>query len=360
MKRIIALVGLLLMLCCSSVFAQSVTAVGVGTTPSEAEQDAMRNAVEQVMGTLVDSSTLVRNAQLVEDSIYTTSRGFIEQYTVTDKRMEGGLWNVTIAANINTEPNGALMDKLTRMGIIQHSLRDAKIAVIIPEEHFSRRIPDPAGETAVIKEFLKAGFENVIDVSMTRFYHNTIAVNMSIEQLENIANSLQADILVVGEAFSEAGGPVPYMTRDIVSCKARLEAKMYIVRTGQILAADGTYGAAIDTMESIASKKALAQAGEEMGRYLTEQLLNHGSSARQQIEMVVLTTNINDVNALKNELAQIAGVKDVKFSRWDAGRATLTIRFSGAPQTLYDRLSESSAYAVDAVEITYNTLTVRI
>ena len=200
----------------------------------------------------------------------------------------------------------------------------------------------------------------MIDISLTRFYHNTIAVDMSVDQLRNIANSLQADILVVGEAFSERGGPVPYMTADMISCKARLEAKMYITRTGQIIAADGTYGAAIDTMETIAAKKALAKAGEEMGRYLTEQLLNHGSSDRQQVEMIVLANNINDVNTLKNELARIAGVNDVKFSRWDNGRATLAIRYSGAPQTLYNRLCEQSDLMIEVVEITYNTLTVRI
>ncbi len=351
---------LFLMLCCSSVFAQSVTATGVGTAPSEAEQDALRSAVEQVMGTLVDSNTLVRNAQLVEDNIYTTSRGFIESYTVMDKRMEGGVWHITIAAEVNTEPNGALMNKLSRMGIIQHSLRDAKIGVIIPEVHITRRIPDPAGETAVVKAFLEAGFDNMIDVSTTRYYHNTIAVDMSVEQMRNIADSLQADILIVGEAFSERGGPVPYMTADIISCKARLEAKMYIVRTGQIIAADGTYGAAIDTMETIAAKKALAKAGEEMGRYLTQQLLDHGSGNRQQIEMIVLAANIQDVNTLKNELMHVAGVNDVKFSRWDAGRAALAIRYSGAPQTLYNRLCEQSDMMIEAVEITYNTLTVRI
>lgn len=360
MRRIILLAALVLMLCCSVVSAQAVTATGVGETPSEAEQDALRGAVEQVMGTLVDSSTLVRNYQLIEDNIYTVSRGFIESYTVTDKHTEGGVWHITVAAEVSTEPNGALMDQLTRLGIIDHNLRGAKIGVIIPEQHFTRRIPDPAGETAVIKAFLEAGFDNVIDISQARLYHNLIALDMSVEQLKNIANSLQADILVIGEGFSERGGDVPYMSRDIISCKARLEAKMYIARTGQIIAADGTYGAAVDTMESIAAKKALAKAGEEMGRYLSQQLLNHGSSNRQQIEMIVLTNNINDVNILKTELMQIAGVNDVKFSRWETGRATLAIRCSGAPQTLYNRLREQSNMVVEAVEITYNTLTVRI
>lgn len=360
MKKIIAIAVLIVLLCCSSVFAQHVTAVGYGTTPSEAEQDAMRNAVEQVMGTLVDSRTLTENYQVVEDNIYLTSRGFIQNYTVTDRRNAGGAWQVTIDADIDTDPNSALMTKLTRMGIIQYNLRDAKIGVIIPEEHLSRRIPDPAGETAVVKKFLEAGFDNVIDISLTRFYHNTIAVDMSLDQLRNIANSLQADILIVGEAFSERGGDVPYMSRDIISCKARVEAKMYIARTGQIIAADGTYGAAIDTAETIAAKKALAQAGEKMGQYLTEQLLNHGSTNRQQVEMVVITNNINDVNRLKNELMQTAGVSDVKFSRWDAGRATLAVSYSGAPETLYSRLSAVSAFFIEAVEITYDTLTVRI
>ena len=50
------------------------------------------------------------------------------------------------------------MSELTRLGIINRQLRDPKIAVVIPEYHIRARVPDPAGETAVINKLIEAGF----------------------------------------------------------------------------------------------------------------------------------------------------------------------------------------------------------
>ena len=79
------------------------------------------------------------------------------------------------------------------------------------------------------------------------------------------------------------------------SCRARLEAKIYVVRTGQIIAADGKYGSAIDISESIAAKKALSSAGQQMGEYFVEQLLNLGSGNRQGLQVVVIGSDFSKV-----------------------------------------------------------------
>lgn len=360
MKKLILLIITITILCASTALAQPVTATGYGTTASEAEQDAMRNAVEQITGTLVDSRTLTENYQIVEDNIYLTSRGFIQNYTVTDRRNAGGAWQVTIDADIDTDPNSALMTKLTRIGIIRHSLRDAKIGILIPQDNPARQVPDTAAETAVTQALLEAGFTSIIDISQTRYDHLILGSSLTIDKLRSIADSLRADILIVGEADSERGRNVPYMSEGIISCKATIEAKMYLARTGQIIAVSTAQSAAIDTAETTAAQKALTQAGTQIGQYMADRLLDRGSTNRQQVEMVVITNNINDVNRLKNELMQTAGVSDVKFSRWDAGRATLAVSYSGAPETLYSRLSAVSAFFIEAVEITYDTLTVRI
>lgn len=59
----------------SAVFAQGqdqlvdVVATGYGTTVREATKAALRSAVEQVVGTMVDATTLVENDKLIEDEI---------------------------------------------------------------------------------------------------------------------------------------------------------------------------------------------------------------------------------------------------------------------------------------------------
>lgn len=54
-----------------------VVATGYGTTVREATKAAFRSVVEQVVGTMVDATTLVENDKLIEDEILTYSAGMI-------------------------------------------------------------------------------------------------------------------------------------------------------------------------------------------------------------------------------------------------------------------------------------------
>lgn len=364
MKKLVILLCAVMLLLCSNAFAKVVTVTGVGASQTEAQNDAMRVAVEQAVGSLIDSQTIVDKSMVLEDNIYATSKGFVQSVDiVSTQRTPDGGYRVIANVDVDTNPNSKLMNELTRLQVIQVNMRNAKIAVVIPEEHIRYRIPDPAGETAVVKKFLEAGFQNIIDISRDRLTYNQ-PFNMNEAQLQNFAQSMQADILVVGQAFSEGAGDVGQFINgrrtNVVSCKARVEAKMYIARTGQIIAADGTYGAGVDITEAIAAKKALADAGEKMGDYLVEQVLNMYSGNRQQMEMTVIANGISDINTVKLGLNGVPGVKNVAFNNYSNGRGVLSIQYSGAPQTLFKHLQENVDINLELTESTFNTITVKV
>lgn len=343
--------------------AQQVNISGYGTTIDEAERDALRNAVEQAVGTMVDSTTLVKNTMLINDEIYTQSRGYITNYTILSKRLNAdGMYEIIINANVDTNPNSKLMNELTRLGIINRQLRDPKIAVIIPEYHIKARIPDPAGETAVIRKLVDAGFSRITDISDTRYNLNKLSA-LTKQDMENIARSRNVDILIVGEAFSEGVGDVGKFlstgrNTGIVSCKARLEAKIFIAKTGQIISANGTYGTAADLTEFIAGKKALNDAGEKMGDYIVEKLLNYGSSTRQNLEVVVAATDFNKINAINSAIQKIRGVESSMVTDYNNGKATLSVKFSGTPQTLFNQLNQAVNFNINMQSLSYNTLSI--
>lgn len=79
---------------------QTVIAEGVGASPDEALRDALRAAVNQVVGTVVDAETLVRNDQLIEDKILMYSNAFVKQYERISERDQGGLIRVRIRATV--------------------------------------------------------------------------------------------------------------------------------------------------------------------------------------------------------------------------------------------------------------------
>ncbi|MCM0081827.1 hypothetical protein L4X63_09520 [Geomonas sp. Red32] len=61
---------------------EKVTVVGFGTTVDQARQDAIRNAVEQVVGTFVSSDTMVQNSSLIKDEILSFSGGYVREFKV--------------------------------------------------------------------------------------------------------------------------------------------------------------------------------------------------------------------------------------------------------------------------------------
>lgn len=344
-------------------FAQNITVSGYGDSYDDAERDALRNAVEKAVGTLIDSQTLIRNNTLIEDEIYTTSRGFINNYTVVNKKYNYGNYEVYINADVDTNPNSRLMNELTKLGIIDKQLRDPKIAVIIPEYHIAARIPDPAGETAVIRKLTEAGFSRITDVSNIRYNFNKVYA-LSNNDLRSLADSLNVDILIVGEAFSQGVGDVGKFIGNgrrnvgIVSCKARLEAKIFIVKTGQIIAANGVYGTAADLTEFIAAKKALNDAGEKMGDYIIDKLIGFGSSNNQSIEVSVQSSDFNKINKINSLIKNIQGVKSSLITDYANGKATMNVKYSGTPQVLFNKLSDIVEFNISIKSISYNTLSI--
>ncbi|MBQ7453524.1 MAG: hypothetical protein IJS69_00490, partial [Selenomonadaceae bacterium] len=185
MKKIAVIIFSVLMIFCATVSAKEVTVTGMGLTPAEAENDALRTAVENTVGVLVDSQTLVEKNMLISDQIYTQSRGFVNEYTVLSREQIATGWRVTIHAVVDDQPNSKLMNELTRLGIINVQLRNPKIAVYVPEEHLNYSVGGAGGEIAIVKALINAGFSNVTEVGAGLSYQNPMS--MTSEQLRQAA-----------------------------------------------------------------------------------------------------------------------------------------------------------------------------
>ena len=79
-------------------FASTITVTGYGDTKDKALKSAFQNAIEQELGVLVDSKTIVRNGKLINNKILTFSNGFIDDYKEISSKEQMGFWTVTIKA----------------------------------------------------------------------------------------------------------------------------------------------------------------------------------------------------------------------------------------------------------------------
>lgn len=103
-----------------------VVATGYGTTVREATKAALRSAVEQVVGTMVDATTLVENDKLIEDEILTYSAGMIASAkTVGEpKKSADGIYAVKVKASVK---KGVVEEKLRAASAVNVALDGADL-----------------------------------------------------------------------------------------------------------------------------------------------------------------------------------------------------------------------------------------
>ncbi|MEO0224689.1 MAG: hypothetical protein ABIL76_06330, partial [candidate division WOR-3 bacterium] len=58
----------------------SINNVSIDVARDRAISDALRNAIEQALGTYIESQTIIDNYQLIEDNILSKSKGYVKSY----------------------------------------------------------------------------------------------------------------------------------------------------------------------------------------------------------------------------------------------------------------------------------------
>lgn len=106
--------------------ASEVVAEGIGIDADKALENAFSRAIEQTVGVLVDSETLVSNDELVRDTILTFSRGYVEKYEITKTWEQDGLQHVRIQALVAVSK---LAEKLKASNIAVRSVAGERMAL---------------------------------------------------------------------------------------------------------------------------------------------------------------------------------------------------------------------------------------
>ena len=75
-----------------------VVAEGVGVDVESARRDAYRAAVRQVVGTLVDSQTIIENDTVITEKVFVFSDGYVDRVEPLKEVLEGGLVRVKVKA----------------------------------------------------------------------------------------------------------------------------------------------------------------------------------------------------------------------------------------------------------------------
>ncbi|MDI6739826.1 MAG: DUF6175 family protein [Candidatus Edwardsbacteria bacterium] len=283
-----------------------------------ATQDALRNAVEQVTGAVVSSSTVVENAMTVEDNIYAKAKGYVKSYAslgITEAD-NGNTLIVKIKAIVRAE---ALKDDI---GDIVRSAGNPRMMVLITERNIGQSdysgvdVSLGVAENAITEAMRQKGFEFVNQETAEKNIRRDkamAALEGDAQAAALIGDRAGADVIITGKAYAQEAKGVSDILGGMKSMQATVSVKAYNTDDGKVLVSKTVSDKAIHIDEVAGGTKAIEQAAQKLADYLADEIVKKFTRGANTVTISV--TGVSNfqaytdfVNSLKYE---VRGVKAV-------------------------------------------------
>lgn len=329
MKRSAGLLAfLLLLLGGGAASAQSrVTATGTAAILSgdaarardRAVEAALRTAVEQVIGTLVDSETLVQNNQLLADRIYTQTRGYVSNYSILSENADrdSNIYTVQVEAEVR---EGSLADDLGGLGLLLRRMKMPRVAVVLKND-------DGTVAALVQKVLREKGFllvETPDEAGGAGFW------SMDQGAQSDLLRRYGAEVAILGAASGGAGGSV--RGSNLTSYQASVNLKAVKADTREILATASGHGTSVHVGEAgfqEAARQAATVAGGDLVRQITAQWARESSSSRALLLDIDGVTPERAAEVAARLEREARGVQEAILRSSEGARATLHVSMQG-------------------------------
>ncbi|WDN89502.1 hypothetical protein BuS5_02470 [Desulfosarcina sp. BuS5] len=226
---------------------------------NNAVKDALRKAVEQGVGTLMDADSILQDDLLME-KIYTSARGYITGYKIIKERREqNGLYRVKIRAVVKP---GILVDTLIKLGLYKCMMDYPRILVICSPD---AQVTDAAGaaESVFLKTLTSKHFD-LVDPGISLKLHDDTKSLLKADTINNAAAKLGLEhhaeiVLLYGVKAKPAGFDGMMETASVT-----MRVKAIVTTTAQILFADEQSISGIGESADIACLNGARRAAENI------------------------------------------------------------------------------------------------
>jgi len=236
--------------------------------------DARRRAVEEAVGVIVDATVRLENQLLIEDKLYTKSKGLVTNEVVTGEREVDGFYEVTLSCDVEDLGLAAELDRLKNALLV-------RVAEEVPD---GERRPSVEG---IVREKLVAAGYRCLDAAFIRGKEAEGEVAragaLPPAELQTLGRKYLAQVIIYGDVAAKDAGVVenelPYVEGNPLAglrvAYAVGNVKAVDTSSGQILAErearPGEFAGFGDDYERAAAD-ALARLAEAYAAYLAEGL----------------------------------------------------------------------------------------
>jgi hypothetical protein len=353
----------------------SITGGDVAHARDDAIEDALRTAIEQTLGTLVESETLVDNFQLIEDRIFSKTQGFIQKYEVVKEgKRDAMLYEVTVKAVVKVSD---LKNDLAGIATLMRRKNLPRTMMMIEERnigeapglfHYFEADMNTA-ETAIMEAFMAKGFRFVDRATVLKNLDRQEAAAISegdMSQAAALGRSVGAEIVITGKALAKATEIEAFGAKQR-SQQATVTVKVIRTDTGDIIATSSGQGAFPHIDDVVGGTKAIQRACEKMTEPLITQILDRWSSEVSSGTMITLrikgVTDYNRLNKIKSSLKYyVRGASDIVQRDWSNGWATLELTLKGSGEDLAQRIDgkDMEGYKLKVIGMSENSVTAEV
>lgn len=321
MKKILLLLIVLSVNLLYSVEIKTVIASGYGDDIEKAKANALRNAVEQVLGVYVASESYVQNFMSIKDNIYSQTEGYIDSYKIIQKEIDkyGGK-TITIEARV-IKTN--LEEDLKELGLLSKQL-DMPRVLVASYRGSDNNIEDAVLEKVyggIVQVLTAHGFFVLDKSTLEDFYkqQKDIAYAELNSRISDYGLKVNADYIIKFD-FRMSDDGVGYCDAEVISTS-----------TGKVLLSVDEVGELEKKKDTDLLTKILfaRNVGKSVGKQLYEKIRDNWSVRVEKGKYFTLVvegyTGYQEMISLQDKLLGLKGVVEVSEIESGDNKTTMLV-----------------------------------
>ena len=349
--------------CVQAQETRTVTVTGIGSIVAgdrakardDAIQDALRKSVEQAVGIMITSETVVENVQTLSDRIYGKTVGYIQRYAVVpgSEKVQPDAVEITVNAVVLM---GTLEEDLEATALLLRGLKRPRIMVVF-EENPNGAAADKALLTASVgvaeatmrDALLAKGFDVVDQETVKRASardKTLAAASGDLSAAVALGRQFESDVIITGRVTASQAAldeETAKLLAGMKSCQASVTAAAIRVGSGVLIAqAMPTQGRSAHLNPVTAGTQATKKATTALADSLVKKILIRWQMEQTNttlIRLVVQKVSFLQLRELKTGLQSVVrGVKAVYQREYANNVAILDVEIAGTAEDLADEL----------------------
>ncbi|MDP3980257.1 MAG: hypothetical protein Q8Q33_02460 [Chlamydiota bacterium] len=298
----------------------------------EAINRALRRAIEQGVGSVIDSETMVENFQLLDDQVYSHVKGYVQDYEViADNQGEGGIYQITVRATVAL---GVLEKDLKALNLTMKARGNPRVMFLFTEMVDGLEQQGAVTQTTMERTFLAKNFPLVDKSQMQMIKERDATLSYADpNKAAALGRRYGAEVVVVGQATADlVDNSRPYGV-SVFAYSAQISAKAIKTDTAEVMASDQAVSEARGGGRIPTAKQAIAQGAEDLARRMMVQIVDRMRSEAfnvVNVQVVIEGVSATGRRAIVDDLGAVRGVESVNERSFVNGVAILDVTLEGS------------------------------